>query len=55
MDFVAEDRPADVSLGLRVENRELNTSFAWLWMGLECGVWTRMFDGVLKFLCERGG
>lgn len=28
MDFVAEDRPADVSLGRRVENRELKTSFA---------------------------
>ena len=29
MDFVAEENPADVSLGRRVENRELKTSFAY--------------------------
>lgn len=28
MDFVAEEKPADASLGRRVEKRELNTSFA---------------------------
>ena len=28
MDFVAEEKPADASLGRRVENRELNTALA---------------------------
>lgn len=30
MDFVAEERPADASLGRRVEKRELNISLACL-------------------------
>lgn len=29
IDFVAEERPADASFGLLVENKELKTSFAY--------------------------
>jgi len=42
MDFVAEEKPADASLGRRVENRELNTALAF---GEEGGEWMGM-DGV---------